>query len=229
MVLRSYVGAPVKRKEDPRLITGSSIYVDDLQLPGMVHVAIVRSPYAHAKITGIDTAAARAMPGVVAVVTASDLADVLARQVPGRGLRGTGRDGRRSRSPRSRRTPDPRPRCRAAGAEQGPLRRRAGRRGRRRDARRRPQDAAAAVEVDYEPLPAVVDPYEARQPGAPLLYDNVKNNVSVREETVHGDVDGALAERGDQGQGQDPRPALPSRCRWRRAASSPRPTRSRAG
>ena len=44
-------------------------------------------------------------------------------------------------------------------------------------------DAAAAVEVDYEPLPAVVDPYEARQPGAPQLYDNVKNNISVREET----------------------------------------------
>src|SRR5262249_34449936 len=54
-------------------------------------------------------------------------------------------------------------------------------------------DAAAAVEVAYEPLPAVVDPYEARQPSAPQLYDNVKNNVSVRWETVHGDVEGALA------------------------------------
>ena len=57
------------------------------------------------------------------------------------------------------------------------------------------QDAAAAVQVDYDPLPAVVDPYEARQPGAPQLYDNVKNNISVRQETVHGDVDAALGGR----------------------------------
>ena len=59
MVLSRYAGAQVKRKEDPRLITGSSVYVDDLALPGMVHMAIVRSPYAHATITGIDTAEAR--------------------------------------------------------------------------------------------------------------------------------------------------------------------------
>ena len=71
VVLRSYVGAPVKRKEDPRLITGSSIYVDDLTLPGMVHLAIVRSPYAHARIVGIDTPRRVTMPGVVAVVTAT--------------------------------------------------------------------------------------------------------------------------------------------------------------
>ena len=74
MVLRSYVGAPVKRKEDPRLITGSSVYVDDLKLPGIVHTAIVRSPHPHATITSIDATEARAMPGVVAVVTARDLA-----------------------------------------------------------------------------------------------------------------------------------------------------------
>ena len=99
VVLRSYVGASVKRKEDPRLITGSSIYVDDLKLPGMVHVAIVRSPYAHAKINGIDTAAALAMPGVVAVMTAqgpaadADRANTRSR---------TTRDRGSSRSSRSR-------------------------------------------------------------------------------------------------------------------------------
>src|SRR5215208_4225499 len=58
MVLSRYMGASVKRREDPRLITGSSVYVDDLKLAGMVHVSIVRSPHAHAKITRIDTAAA---------------------------------------------------------------------------------------------------------------------------------------------------------------------------
>src|SRR3954469_15244181 len=82
MVLRSYVGASVKRREDPRLITGSSVYVDDLKLPGMVHVSIVRSPYAPANITGIDTSAALLMPGVVAVITADELAEVLRSKYP---------------------------------------------------------------------------------------------------------------------------------------------------
>ena len=69
------LGAQVKRKEDPRLITGTSQYVADIALPGLLHVAFVRSPHAHAKIRGIDTtaAAARALPGVVAVVTGRDL------------------------------------------------------------------------------------------------------------------------------------------------------------
>ncbi|MDP9370360.1 MAG: xanthine dehydrogenase family protein molybdopterin-binding subunit, partial [Chloroflexota bacterium] len=74
MVLSRYVGAQVRRKEDPRLITGTSTYVDDLKIPGMLHVALVRSPYPHATITRVDTAAALAMPGVVAVFTGEDLA-----------------------------------------------------------------------------------------------------------------------------------------------------------
>ena len=90
MVLRSYVGAPVKRKEDPRLITGSSIYVDDITLPGMVHLAIVRSPYAHAKIVNIDTAEALTMPGVVSVVTGSDLAPMLTNKYPVEAYEGPG-------------------------------------------------------------------------------------------------------------------------------------------
>ena len=73
MVLRSMVGASVKRKEDPGLITGTGKYVDDLKLPGMHHVAFVRSPYAHAKILGIDSSAAMARDGVVAVVTGEEL------------------------------------------------------------------------------------------------------------------------------------------------------------
>jgi len=69
MVLSRLVGAEVRRKEDPRLITGSSMYVDDLNVPGMAYVAIVRSPHPHAKIGAIDASAAKAMPGVIAVVT----------------------------------------------------------------------------------------------------------------------------------------------------------------
>lgn len=73
MVLRSMVGASVKRKEDPGLITGTGKYVGDLKLPGMRHVAFVRSPYAHARILGIDSSVATARDGVVAVVTGEDL------------------------------------------------------------------------------------------------------------------------------------------------------------
>src|SRR5712692_2913001 len=63
------LGHSVKRKEDDRFIRGRGNYVDDIKLPGMLHMAILRSPYAHATITSIDTSAAAAMPGVVAVVT----------------------------------------------------------------------------------------------------------------------------------------------------------------
>src|SRR5690349_20322214 len=73
MAYSSLMGVRVKRKEDPRLITGAGSYVGDMALPGMRHVAFVRSPYAHARIRSIDVAAAQAIPGVVAVVTGADL------------------------------------------------------------------------------------------------------------------------------------------------------------
>ena len=74
MAYASLMGVRVKRKEDPRLITGAGSYVGDMTLPGMHYIAFVRSPYAHARIRGVDTAAALASPGVVAVVTGADLA-----------------------------------------------------------------------------------------------------------------------------------------------------------
>src|SRR5215207_4997786 len=63
------IGHSVRRKEDDRFIRGRGNYIDDVQLPGMLHMAILRSPFAHAKINSIDTGAAAAMPGVIAVVT----------------------------------------------------------------------------------------------------------------------------------------------------------------
>ncbi len=74
MVLPKLVGEPVKRREDPRLVSGTSIYVDDLKLYGTLYCGIVRSVYAHAKIKSIDTEAARQHPGVFAVVTGADFA-----------------------------------------------------------------------------------------------------------------------------------------------------------
>src|SRR5919109_5462328 len=73
-----FVGRALKRKEDPRLITGRATYVDDMVLPGMLYAAIVRSPEAHAKIVSIDTSGAREQPGVHAVFTGEDMADMAA-------------------------------------------------------------------------------------------------------------------------------------------------------
>ena len=73
-----FVGQSLKRKEDPRLITGRATYVEDIVLPGMLHAALVRSSEAHATITSIDTTAAREHPGVIAVFTGEDMGDLAA-------------------------------------------------------------------------------------------------------------------------------------------------------
>src|SRR5512146_2822904 len=78
MVLSRMMGARVRRKEDPRLITGKATYVDDVRLPGTLHLALVRSPHPHANITKIDTAPALTVPGVVAAFTADDLRSIMA-------------------------------------------------------------------------------------------------------------------------------------------------------
>src|SRR5260370_41079133 len=73
---QTLVGQSIRRKEDPRLITGTATYVDDIQMPGMHHAAILRSPHAAAKIRAVNTGAAKAHPGVVAVFTGADVAAV---------------------------------------------------------------------------------------------------------------------------------------------------------
>ncbi|HAJ00727.1 MAG TPA: carbon monoxide dehydrogenase, partial [Dehalococcoidia bacterium] len=70
-------GSGIRRREDPRLMTGQAAYTDDIKLAGMVHAAILRSPHAHAKINGIDTSAAKSAPGVLAVYTSADTEGVL--------------------------------------------------------------------------------------------------------------------------------------------------------
>jgi carbon-monoxide dehydrogenase large subunit len=73
-----WVGSSIKRKEDPRLLTGDGRFVDDLQFANLKHAAILRSPHAHARIRGIDTARAEALPGVFAVITGEDVAKMAA-------------------------------------------------------------------------------------------------------------------------------------------------------
>src|SRR5260370_40457280 len=75
-VIGNYVGASVKRVEDPRFLTGQGRYIDNIMLPNMAYAAFLRSPYPHARIT-VDASEARALPGVMAVFTAADLAGVV--------------------------------------------------------------------------------------------------------------------------------------------------------
>ena len=87
-IAQRFVGESVKRSEDLRILTGTGRYVDDIQLPGMLHAAFLRSPYAHARITAIDVAAARELPGVVAVWTGAEVQELLAPGAPALGMMG---------------------------------------------------------------------------------------------------------------------------------------------
>jgi len=186
MVLSSYKGARVRRKEDPRLITGGSTYVDDLQLSNMLHASFVRSPYAHGNLRAIDGAEAMALPGVVAVYGADDLRDVMPMHFP-HPLSETGVEG--DEAVESDGIPVPQiaalaiDRVRFVGEPVAIV---------LATSKAIAEDAVALVTVDIEPLPAVVNPYDAMKDDAPLLYEDNPKNISVREATQHGDVESAL-------------------------------------
>src|SRR6266481_7174299 len=163
MGIAAIVGTPVKRREDPRLITGQATYVDDIKLLGMLHMAVLRSPYGHARIKSIDTEAARNHPGVVAVYTAEDVKGVvgnvavaapLGLMEKGMGIHGPLAEGK------VRFYGDPVAVVIA-------------------DDRYTARDARDLIEVDYEPLPAAIDVEKAMQPDAPLLYEEFGTNVAL--------------------------------------------------
>jgi carbon-monoxide dehydrogenase large subunit len=177
MAVTKLFGASVKRREDPRLITGGGFYTDDVKLPGMLHMAILRSPYAHARITRLDVSKAKAAPGVRAVITGQDLAGKVNPmpcvwllpdsdlKVPAYPVMATDR---------VRYTGDA---IAAVVADEPALAR----------------DAMNLIEADYEPLPVVVDEVEAAQPGAPQLHDDVPGNLNYHWKFHNGDVDAAFA------------------------------------
>jgi carbon-monoxide dehydrogenase large subunit len=170
----SLVGSRIKRREDPRLIMGRGIYVDDVQLPRMTYAAILRSPYAHARIRSINTDKAKALPGVVAVMTGADLQG---KNVP---CGWTLPDMKVAPHPalavgKVRYTGDA---VAVVVAEERYLAR----------------DALDLIEVDFEPLPVVVDAEKAIQPGAPQLHDEVPNNTTFVWKVGGGDVDKAFRE-----------------------------------
>jgi len=160
------IGQAVPRFEDLRLVRGGGRYVDDISLPGMAFGHVLRSPHAHARIRAIDTSKAKAAPGVLTVLTGADWAASGFGDLPvpaGMKLR----DG----------SPMYRPKCPALVKD------------RVRwvgdyvafvvaETRHQAADAAELIEVDYEPLPAVVSTAEAAEPGTPLVFDDCKNNIA---------------------------------------------------
>ncbi len=169
--MQAGIGDTVHRKEDLRLLTGRGCYSDDFNFPDQAYGAAVRSPHAHALIRAIDVAAARAMPGVLAVLTGADaLADGLTR-IPHLTAAGTppdivltNRDG--SPVPAAPHYVLPADRVRHVGTAVAFV---------IAETVAQAKDAAEKVVVDYEPLPAVIDATSAVEPGAPTLYDDLPN------------------------------------------------------
>ncbi len=174
-----HVGRAMRRKEDPRMITGTARYIDDISLPGELYAVLVRSPEAHATITSIDTSAAAARPDVVAVFTGEDLASDFASPMamvwspPGVEIK----------------TPEKWPLSRGQVKHVG-------------DAvavvvgrdRYSVVDAAEQVIVEYEPKPVVTDPERALEDSSPLVWDEFGTNRTHEWKVSGGDVDAALAE-----------------------------------
>ena len=168
----------IRRREDPRLITGRASYTDDIKLPGIVHAAILRSIYAHANIKSVDTSGAVNQPGVIAVYTGADTEGVLngipcAWLIPNSDLK----------------TPAhpaiAKDKVRYVGDAVAVV---------VAETRYQAEDALEHIAVDYEPLDAVLNPKEAAQDGAPQLHDDVANNVAFTWAVAGGDTDTAFAE-----------------------------------
>ena len=178
MGIAAMLGSPIKRREDPRLITGQATYVDDIKIPGMLHMSVLRSPYGHARINSINTEAARNHPGVVAVYTAQDLKGAvgnIAVAVPlgeianGMGTRGPLAEGK------VRFYGDPVAVVIA-------------------DDRYTARDARDLIEIDYEPLPAVVDVEKAMQPDLPRLYEEFSSNIALSSHPSTEEIDKVFAD-----------------------------------
>lgn len=164
---RSWVGADLPRKEDGAIVRGSVAYVDDVQLPGMLHAAVLRSPHAHARIVSIDVSEARRLPGVRAVLTGAEslqhigplvrfaAEEVVEHAVAVDKVRYQGEA------------------VVAVAAESRYL----------------AEDALSLVKVEWEELPAVTTAEDAMAPGAPLVHDNLDSNVVYQHTFTFGDVD----------------------------------------
>ncbi|GAY07953.1 xanthine dehydrogenase family protein molybdopterin-binding subunit [Pseudonocardia sp. N23] len=190
---RRWVGRSVLRKEDPKLLAGRAVYVGDVALPGMLHGAVLRSPHAHARIVSIDTSAAEAIPGVAAVLTGAQAAELVnpmpafcAEPVPQTAIA-------------IERVRYPGEAVAIVAATD----------------RYVAEDACAAIKVEYEVLPAVVDPEAAMAPDATRIHETLDSNVAFHRTLDFGDVDADVARA---------HTVVRTRARWHRMGAQPMET-----
>jgi len=168
-----HIGQPMRRIEDERLITGRGRYAGDIKLDGLLHIAFVRSPMPHARIVAVDTSAAKTMPGVVAIWTASDLPEVAP------GLSDFGPTGIVQRG-RPILTTDE---VNYVGEAYALV---------VAETEYQARDAAEAIAAELDPLPGVGDVMTARAEGAPLVHPDMENNIAQSSSTTFGDIKAAF-------------------------------------
>jgi len=162
-----FMGVRIKRREDPALITGQGKYTGDIQLDNMLHMAVLRSPYAHAKINGIDTDAAKAVPGVVAVLSAEEVNAQMAAPLP-MIIESNPTYSHFQQIPRYALATD---RVRHVGDPVAVV---------LAEDRYTAADALDLIDVDYEMLDAITDPQKALDSDAPLLHEALGNNLAFQ-------------------------------------------------
>jgi carbon-monoxide dehydrogenase large subunit len=178
-----FIGKPLPRKEDERLVTGRGRFTDDFSLDGQTYAAMVRSPHPHARIVGIDTAAAQKMPGVLGVFTGADCAADKLAPIPHDPVPKTKFDMKLHAPGGGVVFSGPHPllpadRVRHVGEAVAMV---------VAETKAQALDAAEAVAVQYDELPFVLHSEDAMRPGAPALWDDVPNNVVI--ETLFGDAE----------------------------------------
>ncbi len=176
MPVSKLVGAKIKRREDPRLIRGLGQYVDDINLPNTLHVAILRSPYAHARIKSLETDAARQHPGIVAVITGAEIKDQIGT-LPVSGGNET------LRVPKHYVLAIDKVCYVGEGVAVVVA-----------EDRYIARDALDLIQAEYEPLPVVSDPEKALAPGAPVIHSEWPDNVAFRSEQKQGNLTKAFKE-----------------------------------
>jgi carbon-monoxide dehydrogenase large subunit len=182
-----YVGGGVLRKEDPQLVTGHARYVDNISLPGMLWVGIIRSPFAHARINSVELSRAREMPGVITAFSGEDLAGEWAAGLPcAWPIANRSFPDPTTEDPRA---PDHWPvtkdKARHAGDPVAVV---------VAESRALAADAVEAVDVDYDPLDPVLDLEDALKPDAPLVHGDFEDNRCYTWGLAAGDVDRVFSE-----------------------------------
>jgi aerobic carbon-monoxide dehydrogenase large subunit len=172
-----YFGSPVARIEDPRLLSGGGRYVDDIALGGMLHAAFLRSPVAHGRIRSVDATAARALPGVHAIYTMADVADIACGPMPPMAPHPL------IKTPITYHPLAQDEVCYAGEAIAIVL----------ADSRAQAEDALAAIELDIEHLEAAADARSAAEPDAPRVHSNRGRNLIATLRGTHGKVDHVFA------------------------------------